>query len=103
MTRLLLLLSLASLACIAPAAMVAPTPPVSTVTAVPTVTQTEQVFTTTGYVYIRDAAGLAIDYLEPGETVTCTPAGDYCILSDTSRIWRGCLSPNPLGLGCKER
>jgi len=102
MTRLLIILSLVSLACIAPATLAVPAQPAAT--AAPTATATPVTYAAIGTVYIRDAAGVATGaYLAPGQAVQCTVDGDWCWIDDDRRVWAGCLEPNLVWKGCKER
>lgn len=59
-------------------------------------------YTATGTVYIRGGNDGA--YLEPGHTVQCQPQDNgWCNLDNGTRVWQGCLDPNPMGLGCRKR
>ena len=104
MTRLLIVLSLAALACVAPSTL-AVSPPAATATPAPTATIAPlPEYTAVGYVYIRDASGVtAGDYFSAGDIIRCRLDGDWCILADDTRVWAGCLDPNPAGRGCRER
>jgi len=104
--RLIVALSLSVLACVAPAALAVPAQP--TATAAPTATATPETYTTTGTVYIRDAAGDVLDctermcYYSRGQAVQCAVEGDWCWLDADRRVWRGCLAGQE-DLGCRPR
>jgi len=76
----------------------------------PTVVPTENVpilgsFTVmAAKVYIRDRDDNIIGYLSNNDTVFCHPSkSGWCIMTNHTRIWGGCLSPNPQELGCEAK
>lgn len=116
MKRLILILSLAGLACVlqaAPAAVVdVEAEPTSSPEIVirddmltPIPTRAIQTYTVTAYrLWIRDRDGYAAGYLENGDLVICKPSeSGWCMLDRGRRVWAGCLDPNPEKLGCEAR
>jgi SH3-like domain-containing protein len=108
MTRLILILSLAALACASPAWV-----PTATPTPLPAPTPTKPTLTGAWTAKIelptvnvrKTPGGEVIDSLSAGETVTiiqCT--GSWCQISKPAGwVWRGCLSDNPERLGCQAK
>ena len=116
MKQLILILSLAGLACVlqvAPATVVdvevAPTPTPEIVIRsdllTPVPTREIQTYTVTAYrLWIRDGDGDSDGYLENGDLVICKLSeSGWCMLDRGRRVWGGCLDPNPMELGCEEK
>lgn len=111
MTVVLLVLVLSSLACSRQIATAIPTTPTTTPTstAEPLTTPTTTVWTTVirmAQVNIRETpGGASVAVLRKGvvvEIVSCD--GSWCEIKEPAGyVWRGCLSDNPDGLGCRSK
>ena len=73
-------------------------------TAVGTVVETSPspLVTVVGNVNIRTADGAVVGWLVKGDRVKAACNGQWCVLSDNTKFWRGCSDNNPDGLGCLE-
>jgi len=116
MRHLSLAIFLTCFACIAGSSIAIPamtlTPRPTQTHVAPTATQETQKLGTftiiADLVYIRDREGEVTTrekyYFKGGEIVSCylTDSG-WCMLDNGTKVWSGCLSPNPLDLGCEAR
>lgn len=57
----------------------------------------------TGNVYVRDGEGGIHGWLSKGQSVQAACSGNWCVLANGLRFWRGCSSDNPASLGCQSK
>jgi len=94
-----------------PTALPTPLPiRVMTQTISPTTVPTENVpilgtFTViVSMVYVRDHDDNIVSYLSSNDTISChLSESGWCIMENNTRIWGGCLAPNPQQLGCEAK
>lgn len=121
MKKLLLILTMASIACTVqkvPALTAAPTgfsseTPTKTpkptarfdAIAAPTKTPAGSMYSVSAFVlYVRDRDGQVAGYLHHGDPVFCMPVeSGWCMMEHGQKVWAGCLDPNPLELGCEAK
>lgn len=119
MTRLILILTLASLACIVQAVPVATNQPTLSPTAthalidkkravlaisMATATILPPPLVTVLYTaYTRDNHNIVRGAVYAGQQVAAVCDGLYCVMDDGLRIWRGCTDNNPDKLGCEAK
>jgi len=112
MRHLSLAIFLACFACIAGSSIAIPamtlTPHPTQTHVAPTATQETQKLGTftiiAARVYLRDHDNEVVGYKSLGDNVSChVMDSGWCMLDNGTKIWSGCLDPNPLDLGCEAR